>query len=373
MSVAAPPSAPPRHLDCPKTMTYGPCGGVNPDGTCEIAPTPCVFLGERLPIRWPGADAPAPTVPSGVPSASPAAAPPTAGLAPAEPTTAAGREVAHIMARRPLVIAGFPTRAMVADDVTRAADVLRGTADAVLSGDAPHSRTQYPPSYRALLMVRAGMRVWMGTNTRDRNRAALERELVSMREIGVAGVHCVTGDHTQTGDRPDAAPVFDLESTTLLERARALGFLTSFAESPDAPPLAARGGRVRQKQRAGGQMCLTQYCGDADDVAVFVRRCRQAGADVPVLPGVPVVVDREGAEMLASFHAATLPTGYVDRLLAARDVRREGIRLAIEYGHALLQVEGVGGVVVGGGSRDGDELPYAHALATVAAELGGGS
>lgn len=345
----------PRHHACPKTMSYGPCGGVNRDGTCEIAPVPCAFLGETLPVVWPGDSVEV--------SARPVATAPTF----------AAQEILSIMAKRPLVMTGFPVRPMIADDVQRTADALRGSTDAVLSGDAGRSRTQFPPAYRALLMARAGMRVWMGTNTRDRNRTAIEAELASMREIGVAGVHCVTGDHTETGDRPDARPVFDLESTPLIALAASLGLLTSFAESPDAPPIDARGARVREKQRAGGRMCLTQYCGDAEDVEAFIARCRAAGSNVPVLPGVPLVVDREGAELLASFHAATLPTGYVERLLAARDVRTEGIRLAISYGASLLGVPGVGGVVVAGGSRPGDELDYARALAEVAADLGGGS
>ncbi|MBZ4487006.1 methylenetetrahydrofolate reductase C-terminal domain-containing protein [Microbacterium sp. cx-55] len=339
-----------RHAGCPKTMTYGPCGGVNRDGTCEVAPTPCVFLTDRLPVPW-TARAEAPRTP---------------------PLSVAAREFEAIRMRRPVILTGFPVRAMVADDVLRAADLLRGSVDAVLSGDVGRSRTQFPPSYRALLMSQAGMRVWMGANTRDRTRDALDRELASMREIGVAGVHCVTGDHTRTGDRPDARPVFDLESTSLIPRARQLGLLVSFAESPDAPPVAVRGGRVREKQRAGGQFCFTQYCGDAADVAAFVDRCADAGAAVPVFPGVPLVVDRDGAEMLASFHAATLPTGYLDRLFAAEDVRREGIRLAIEYGRSLIEVLGVGGLVVAGGARHGDEAAYARALAVVAAELGGG-
>ncbi len=342
--------------ECPKAMTFGPCGGVGPDGTCEVRPEPCVFLSRRLPVPW-----------------TPAAY--DAGPAPddREGTTVAGREIAEIMARRPVVLTGFPARAMVADDITRVADVLRESADAALSGDAGRSRAQYPPSYRALLMARAGMRVWMGFNARDRNRVALERELASLRELGVAGVHCVTGDHTLTGDRPDARPVFDLESTTMIPLARGRGLLTSFAESPVAPPVAVRGARVREKQKAGGQLCLTQYCGDAGDVDEFVAACRDAGASVPVLPGVPLVVDRDGAEVLASFHAAKLPTGYVERLFAASDVRSEGIRLAIEYGESLLGVAGVGGVVVAGGARHGDEVAYAGALAAVAAALGGGS
>lgn len=334
---------------CPKSMDYGPCGGVNPDGTCEVAPVPCTFLDERLPRVWSGGVAPAPT------------------------STPAADEVAGILRRRPLVMTGFPVRPMDADAVARTADALDGRADVVLSGDAGTSRTQFPPAYRAHLMRRAGVRVWMGCNTRDRNRVALESELRSLHALGVAGVHCVTGDHTRTGDRPDALPVFDLESTTMLPIARRIGLTASFAESPAAPPVDARGARVREKQRAGGTLCLPQYCGDPDDVAAFVERCRRAGASVPVLPGVPLVVDRTGAELLASFHAAKLPTGYTDALLSAPDVRAAGIRLAISYGEALLGVPGVAGVVVAGGARPGAETEYADALGTVAAALGGGS
>ncbi|WP_292857198.1 methylenetetrahydrofolate reductase C-terminal domain-containing protein [Microbacterium sp.] len=343
-----------RTAGCPKAMAYGPCGGVNGDGTCEIDPTPCVFLTRDLPIRWSGA--------ASAPSA-----------ADDQVTTLAGREILDIARRRPLVYTGFPVRALRSDLICATADALLGSADAVLSGDAGLSRTQFPPSYRAALITATGLRLWMGFNARDRNRTALDRELSSLRSLGVAGVHCVTGDHTQTGDRPDARPVFDLESTTMLPRAVELGLLTSFAESPAAPPIAERGGRVAEKERAGGRLCLTQYAGDADEVADFIALCRAAGASVPVLPGVPLVVDQNGAALLASFHAAKLPRGFVERLFAARDVRAEGIRLAIEYGRALLETGMVGGLVIAGGARPGAESEYAADLATVARELGGGS
>lgn len=342
MPVSAAPS-------CPKSMTFGPCGGVHADGGCEVAPHPCVFLDRPLPVAWTG-------VPVEAAPASPAAA-----------------EVVSILSRRPLVMTGFPLRPLTSDGIARAADALRGAADAVLSGDAGTARTHFPPSYRAALLTGAGLRVWMGVNARDRNRVALEGEFAALADLGVAGVHCVTGDHTLSGDRPDAQPVFDLESTTMLPLARDRGLLTSFAESPAAPPIARRGARVREKQRAGGQLCLPQYAGDAAEVAAFVALCREAGADMPILPGVPLVIDREGLDLIASFAAAALPTGFVDALSSARDLRTTGIRLAVQYATGLLGLDGVAGVVVAGGWRRGDETAYAGALAEVAAELGGGS
>lgn len=341
--------AAPAALECPKAMTFGPCGGVHADGACEVATHPCAFLGGALPIRWPAAQS------------SPTPASPAAG------------EIRAILDRRPLVMTGFPVRPMTSADIPAVAAALAGRTDAALAGDAGSSRTQYPPSYRAALMAREGMRVWMGVNARDRNRVALEGEFAALADVGVAGVHCVTGDHTLSGDRPDAQAVFDLESTSMLPLARRAGLTASFAESPAAPPVEHRGERVREKQRAGGQLCLTQYAGDAEDLAAFLARCRAAGADLPVLPGVPLVIDPEGLDLVASFPAAALPAGFAAELAAARDLRAAGIRLAVRLGAELLALDGVAGVVVAGGWRRGDEVGYARALGDVAAELGGGS
>ncbi|MDN4175001.1 methylenetetrahydrofolate reductase C-terminal domain-containing protein [Nocardioides sp. SOB77] len=336
---------------CPKRMTYGPCGGVGADGGCEVAPEPCVFLPRPLPVRWSGDGTPL-----------------------EEPRTRAGREVLEVMARRPLVVSGFPAAPMSRDSVRACAEALRGSTDCVLAGDSGRARVQFPPAYRARLMAAEGLRVWSGVNCRDRDRDALDRELASLREVGVAGVHCVTGDHTGSGDRPDATPVFDLEATTLLPRARRAGLLTSFAESPAAPPVRHRPARVAEKVRAGGRLCWLQYCGEVEDVEAFAAAtAAAAGAPVPVLPGVPLVVDRAGALLLADFAAAVLPEGYVERVLEARDPEVVGVQVAVELGTRLLGASGVAGVVVAGGAGPGREVAFARALATVTRELGGGS
>ena len=345
-------------------MVHGPCGGVGPDGACEVAPEPCAFLGSPT-VAWRG-----PPAPAGAPGGTPG------GTA----VDAVDAGLLAVMARRPVVVAAVPARALDAASLTACAQALRGSVDAVLTGDAPTERVQFPPSYRAALLAAQGLVAWPGLTCRDRNRVALEGELAALAHLaadgattgGVGGVHCVTGDHTASGHRPDAAPVFDLDSTSLVALARAAGLVVSVAESPAAPPTQRRGERLAQKVRAGAQLCFTQYCGDAEDLARFTADARAAGADVPVVPGVPLVLDRASAAALAGLPAAVLPAGYAQRVLAAADPHQRGVEVALDHARALLTVPGVGGVQVAGAPPLGQELRYAEALAVIGRELGAG-
>jgi 5,10-methylenetetrahydrofolate reductase len=328
-------------------MTYGPCGGVGPDGRCEVGPQPCAFLDVPV-VPWTGASG-------------------TGGV------TAAGAQLLAIAARRPLVLSDMPAAPLSAASIVECSAILRGTVDAVLTGDAATSRVQFPPAYRALLVRAEGLRVWAGLNCRDRNRVALEAEIAALAHAGAAAVHCVTGDHTASGLRPDAAPVFDLEGTELVPLARAAGLLVSVAESPTAPPVAHRAPRLAEKARAGAQLAMLQYCGEAADVAAFAAAVRAAGADLPLLPGVPVVVDRPGAELLASFAGAALPAGFVEEVLTATDPYAAGVEVALAYARELVDVEGVAGVLLGGGAAPGAEPLLARAFAEIGRELGGGT
>lgn len=286
--------------------------------------------------------------------------------------TVAGRELVQLMGRRPVVVTGIPSRPLDRGSLEECAALLVGSADAVLSGDSGRARVQYSPTYRAELLRREGLRAWLGVNCRDRNAIALEQELEGLAAAGAAAVHLVTGDHTRSGDRPDARPVFDLEGTMLLPLARARGLLSSTAESPGSPPTARRAARVVEKHRAGAQLCLPQYAGEVPELAEFIDQVRGLGCDIPFLPGVPLLVDREGAQVLASFSGSLLPRGYAAGVLEARDPWAAGIRAAIALGEQFAGLEGVAGVVVAGGARPGGEADYCRALAEVARALGGG-
>lgn len=330
---------------CPKRMQYGPCGGVGFDGSCEIdAAHACVFLPRRT-VPWSGIDR--------------VAAPP-----PAPRTEAAERTLADL-GTRPWVVADLPARALSVSSIDACAGVLVGEVDAVLAGDAGSARVQFPPAYRAHLLQRRGLRVWTGLNMRDRNRVAIEGELAALAVEGVAGVHCVTGDHTRTGHRPDAAPVFDLDSTEAAALARASGHVVSVAASPAAPPVDRRAARLREKARAGADVCFVNHAGGAEPVRRFID---EVADGIRFIPCVPVVVDHASADLLESFTTLALPEGFLERVRGARDPRAEGIALATALAEEMLALPGVVGVNLSGG-RDGAEESFAEAMAEVARRL----
>jgi len=330
-------------------MEYGPCGGVEFDGTCEVGDFACVFL-ETPVVRWHGG------------SAAPAAA-----------TSPGAERMRARLATTRIVVADFPARALDAASLRACAGALRGSVDAVLAGDSGRERVQFPPAYRAALIRAQGVEVWSGFTCRDRNRVAMEGELAALAHAEAAGVHCVTGDHTRTGSRPDATPVFDLDSTQAAALARAAGHLVSVAEAPATPPVERRAARLLEKERAGAEICFVNHAGGVEPVAAFLAEARGLGSQLGFIPCVPVVLDRASAELLKTFTTLVLPPGYLDGILAARDPRAAGIAAAVELGRGFLALDGVVGVNLSGGTQAGGELEFARALAEIGAELGGAS
>jgi methylenetetrahydrofolate reductase (NADPH) len=331
-------------MTCPKHMVYGPCGGVTATGGCEVdAALPCPFV-DAPTVRWEGP------------------ARPGSGTAAPRPDAASGLSWP---VGRPLVLADLPTAPLSRAALLRNADLLADGVDAVLIGDHPGARVQFPPSYRALLLRDRGVAVWVGLNCRDRNRVALEGELAALADAGAAAVHCVTGDHTAVGHRPDAAPVFDLDATRLAALARATGLLVSVAESPCAPPAGLRPSRLAEKVRAGAQVCVVNHAGGRAAVAEFVA----SGPDIPYVACVPVVLGPAQARLLAAFPGLVLPPGFLDGILAARDPVVAGIDAAVRLAEELLDVPGVRGVDLGAVPVKGEEDATCRAVATVGRAL----
>ncbi len=314
-------------------MTFGPCGGVRSDLLCEIGHAPCPFV-EQLTRPW---------------------------LA----TEREHRRHALLATKRPFVLADLPHAPLDATSIARSAAALAGHADAVLFGDVGWARAQLPPSYRAALVAREGVLPWAGLNCRDRNRVALEGELAALTDVGAA-VHCVTGDHTDLGQRSDAQPVFDLDSTQLAALAAELGMVVSVAENPVAPPIEQRPNRLVQKVRAGADVCIVNHAGSAANVDRFVRAARAAGAQHTVFFAcVPLVTGRAGLALLRTFTGLALPDGYIDAIETAFDPTTAAIDAAIQFARSVLALDDIDGVNVSCAIAPGEEDSAARAIVSV--------
>lgn len=317
---------------CPKDMIFGPCAGMRSDWECEIEGVRCPFVARGSVPSWSGATANQ-TV-----------------------TAAGGLKILETMQRRPIIITDIPTIPLNANKIFEIADVVRGSADAFLIGDHGGARVQFPPAYRAMLMKNAGLESWVGFNCRDRNRVALESEAAALAHLGVAGVNCVTGDHTLSGHRADAKPVFDLDSTRLAALARAAGLLVSVGEKPNAFPTNLRAARLAEKVKAGAHICMVNMPHSTKLVAEFKAQTLAAGADVPFVVGIPLITSLEALHGAVGFYNLQLPSGLATRLENAKNIRLEGIKFAVEYGQAMLNVAGVRGLNLSGLAATNQEL-----------------
>ena len=293
---------------CPKRMVMGPCGGVRADGSCEVAPRPCVF---ETPVEWTG----------------PAAAP------------APLRTV-------PRILTDFSSEPWSAAMLASVAAVLGPGCDAVLVGEH-QDRPDFPPTLHASLLMAAGVRPWMTLTCRDRNRIVLEAELTGLRELGVDAVLCVTGDARAYDVRPDVTQVFDLDGTRLAALAAAVGVTAAVAETPTAPPRPLRGFRLLQKQRAGAGVAVLNHA-SAGSVAGFMAAAARAGVTIPVIAAVAVFTDELSAAVLSALPGLELDPAAVRAVLSHRDPVAAGIEAAAREARALLAIPGVAGVNLSG-------------------------
>ena len=145
-------------------------------------------------------------------------------------------------------------------------------------------------------LMQAGVEPVMQFSCRDRNRIALQADLLGAAAVGIPNVLCLTGDHPRFGDHPDARPVFDMDSVQLLWTARTLrerkapavrqqaigrlpGWFIGAVENPSAAPQRFRAERLGKKIAAGAQFIQTQFVFDVPIVERWMQQVRDLGLD----------------------------------------------------------------------------------------------
>ncbi len=250
-------------------------------------------------------------------------------------------------------------------EVYERALVLSEVCDAINATDASGANTHMSSVGICALLTRVGYAVIMQISCRDRNRIAIQGDVLGAAAMGVANVLCLTGDGVQAGDQPGAKPVFDLDSTSLLETIRTMRDERRFlsgrkitvppqvfigaAVNPFVPPYDFRALHLGKKVAAGAQFVQSQYCFDMALLRQFMARARDLGLPEKcfILVGVgPLSSARTARWMRSNVPGVHIPDAVIARLEGAKDQKREGKQLCIELIQEIREMDGVAGVHV---------------------------
>ncbi len=250
-----------------------------------------------------------------------------------------------------------------ADDLLRKALPLAGLADAVNVTDGAGARAHLSAPIAACLLARAGIEPILQFTCRDRNRLALEADLMGAAACGVHNVLCLTGDDPKAGDQPQTKPVFDVDSMALTAIARALrdkgelpsgrkvagraAFFLGAADVPVDPPPAWRPDKLAAKAAAGAEFAQTQFCMDTGVVRRYTARLLEHALTrgIFLLIGIaPLRSARSARWMRERLYGTIIPDVFIERLERAAEPAAEGERIAIELIEELAATPGVAGV-----------------------------
>jgi methylenetetrahydrofolate reductase (NADPH) len=258
-----------------------------------------------------------------------------------------------------------PPRGASTDSITAAALLLRDRVDAVNVTDNQGSSVRLASWAGSLAAMAAGLDPVMQMTCRDRNRIALQSDLLGASALGIRNILVMTGDHPKFGDHPGARAVFDLDSVQLLWTLRTMRdehvlmsgrrlepapdcFLGA-VENPFAPPLPFRAERLGKKVAAGAQFVQTQFVFDIEAFGRWMAQVRDLGLHerCHILAGIGAVRSRRALDfMREKVPGVHIPDDIYRRLRAVPPdrVAAEGGRLAAELVQQVREIDGVAGV-----------------------------
>ena len=235
-----------------------------------------------------------------------------------------------------------PPKGVDMTDTLSRADVLSGLVDAVNLTDHPGSHMSVSPLALAPLIRERGLEAILQVTCRDRNRIAIQGDLLAAHVLGVENVLCLTGDPVGAGDHPEAKTVFDLDSIRLLEAATSLNggtdmgsnrlrgapsFYLGAAVNPFASELADEIIRMEEKVSAGAQFFQSQAVFDTTQLAEFMAIVKPLGA--PVIAGVILLKSGEMARnMNQNIPGVLVPDDLIAEVDSAQDKAQAGIQIA---------------------------------------------
>ena len=243
--------------------------------------------------------------------------------------------------------------------------IFDGWVDGINATDGSGANCHMSSVGICALLTRVGYAPIMQITCRDRNRIAIQGDVLGAAAMGVSNILCMTGDGVQAGDQPGAKPVFDLDCMSLLETIRNMRDEGKFLSgrkitlpphlflgaviNPFAPPYDFRPLRLAKKIEAGAQFVQSQYCFDIPMLEEYMKRVTDMGLhdECFILIGVGPLASAKAARWIrANVPGIHIPDPIIERLEGAADQKQEGKQICIEIMQRIKDMPGITGVHV---------------------------
>ena len=256
-----------------------------------------------------------------------------------------------------------PPKGTSAKVIQRKGELLKFYCDALNVTDNQTAIVRLSSLSGCVLLRQVNVEPVMQIVVRDRNRLAIQGDILGAVALGIRNVLCLSGDHQKFGNHPTAKGVYDIDSMQLLQTLKKMRDEKKFlsgddisgdvplflgaAANPFADPFEFRVTRLAKKIKAGADFIQTQAIFDVPKFARWMEMVRDRGLDrkTHILAGViPIKSVGMARYMRNNVSGLSVPKELVDRMGDAKDAKEEGVKICLETIEQIKDIEGVHGV-----------------------------
>jgi methylenetetrahydrofolate reductase (NADPH) len=258
-----------------------------------------------------------------------------------------------------------PPQSADAEVIRKKAKILKGHVDACNITDGQTAVVRMASWAACVIGKQEGLDPIVQMTCRDRNRIALQMDVLGIAALGMNSMLCLTGDHQKFGNHPTAKGVYDLDSIQLVRMVKDMRDEKKFlcgekmsieprlfigaAENPFADPFEFRAARLSKKVAAGADFIQTQIIYNVDKFAEWMKMVRERGLHekVKILAGVAPIKSVGAARyMKTRVPGMDVPDSVVSRLqgVPREQVSKEGIKLCVDIINQVREIKGVAGI-----------------------------
>ena len=273
----------------------------------------------------------------------------------------------HVLESKLFAVTGElgPPQSADPEVIRRKAKILKGNVDAANVTDGQTAVVRMASWAACLIAKEEGLDPVVQMTCRDRNRIALQMDVLGIGALGINNLLCLTGDHQKFGNHPDAKGVYDLDSIQFVNAVKQMRDERKFqcgdemtvgpqlfigaACNPFAAPFEFRVVRLAKKVAAGADFIQTQLIYNVDKFAEWMKRVRDKGLHekVRILAGVGPIKSVGAAKYMKSrVPGMDVPDSIIERLqgVPKEQVSKEGIKLCVDIINQVREIEGVAGI-----------------------------